>query len=350
MKLDNFVHKKSVWLKGEGPKSNIVISSRVRVARNVKGHLFFEWASDTQKEETLKVVESALKDTKFLKKALFLRMKNTDEIDRCFLVERYLMSREHMTDVKHKGLAVEETEMVSVMINEEDHMRLQVLQPGFNIMEAWRIVDDIDSDLEQHLTFDFSDRFGYLTSCPTNTGTGLRASVMLHLPALVITGQVKNVYEAISKLGLTIRGFYGEGTEASGDFFQISNQVALGHSEPDILDNLEKIINKVISKEESTRDMLVKKRKQEVSDQVFRSYGTLKSARIITSAETIKLLSAVRLGTDLGLIKDIDTALVNEVILLSQPAHLQKIFGKKLNPNERDVKRADFIREKFCEK
>jgi protein arginine kinase len=211
-------------------------------------------------------------------------------------------------------------------------------------------VDEIDTELGNCLKYDFSDHFGYLTSCPTNTGTGLRASVMLHLPALSMTGQIDNVYEATLKLGLTIRGFYGEGTEASGDFFQVSNQVAMGHSEIDILDNLEKIVNKIISKEKSTRDEMMKKRKQEVSDQVHRSYGTLKSARIITSSETIKLLSAVRLGANLGLIEGLDAATVNQILLLSQPAHLQKLYKKELNPNERDVKRADLIRAKLGEK
>lgn len=347
MNLNDLLNKKSEWLKGEGPRSDIVISSRVRVARNIKGHLFFDWASDSAREEVLEEVAPVIMKTKYFKKALFLKMNDISELDRQFLVERHLMSPEHMQDVLHKGLVTEEKEIVSVMINEEDHIRLQVLQSGFNIMEAWRIVDDIDTDLGKHLTYDYSDRFGYLTSCPTNTGTGLRASVMLHLPALVMTNQIESVYEAISKLGLTIRGFYGEGTEASGDFFQVSNQVALGHSEMDILDNLEKIINKIISKEESTRETLLKKRKQEVADQVFRSYGTLKSARIITSNETIKLLSAVRLGANFGLVKGLDAATVNEVLLLSQPAHLQKITGKELNPNERDVKRADLIRREL---
>jgi protein arginine kinase len=214
-------------------------------------------------------------------------------------------------------------------------------------MEAWRIVDDIDAELGQYLVFDYSNRFGYLTSCPTNSGTGLRASVMLHLSALAMTGEIENVYEAISKLGLTIRGFYGEGTEALGDFFQVSNQVTLGHSEIDILDNLERIINKLISREEAARDILLKKRKAELSDRIFRSYGTLKSARIITSSETVRLLSAVRLGVDLGLIKDMDEVGINQVLLLTQPAHLQKISGKEIGPNERDMKRADLIREKL---
>jgi protein arginine kinase len=347
MELNDLMHTRSEWLKGQGPRSNIAMSTRVRIARNVAGHVYFDRASDLQREGTLNAVASAIGKSKFLKKALFLRMKDISELDRAFLVERHLMSREHMVNAAHKGLVVEEKEIVSAMLNEEDHLRLQVLQSGFNVMEAWRIVDDIDTELGEYISFDYSNKFGYLTSCPTNTGTGLRASVMLHLSALVMTGQIENVFDAISKLGLTIRGFYGEGTEALGDFFQISNQVALGHSEMDILDNLERIINKIISREEATRERLIKKRKQEIADGICRSHGTLKSARIITSSETIKLLSAVRLGADLGLIKDVDIVGINEILLLTQPAHLQKINGKELIPYERDIKRADLVRKKL---
>lgn len=347
MKLDDFLFRESEWLKGEGPKSNITISTRVRIARNVEGHLYFERASESQREETLKTVMSAVKRSKFFKKALFFRMKDLSSLDRKFLVERHLMSREHMNNATSKGLVIEEKEMVSAMLNEEDHVRLQVIQSGFNIMEAWRIVDDIDTDLGNYISFDYSNRFGYLTSCPTNTGTGLRASVMLHLSALVMTGQIDNVFDGISKLGLTIRGFYGEGTEALGDFFQVSNQVAMGHSEMDILDNLERITSKIISREEETRENLISTKKEEISDRIHRSSGTLKSARIITSEETVKLLSAIRLGIDLGVIKDIDIAKINEVLLLTQPAHLQKINGKEIAPYERDVIRADLIRKRL---
>ena len=347
MKLNDLVRRKSEWLKGEGPKSNIAMSTRVRIARNVEEHLYFNRANDSQREEVLNTAVSAIRKSGFFAKALFLRIRDVSDLDRKFLVERHLMSREHMQEAAHKGLVVEEKEVVSAMLNEEDHIRLQVLQSGFNVMEAWRIVDDIDTELGQYLSFDYSNKFGYLTSCPTNTGTGLRASVMLHLSALVMSGQIESVFDAISKLGLTMRGFYGEGTEALGDFFQISNQVALGHSEMGILDNLERIINKIISREEATRENLISRRKQEITDRIYRSYGTLKGARIITSNETIKLLSAVRLGVDLGLIKDMDTVRINEVLLFTQPAHLQKINGKEIGPYERDIKRADFIRQKL---
>ena len=347
MRVDNFLHNTSARLNNEGPEADIAVSTRVRVARNVKGHLYFNQADASSREETLKVIISAMKKCKFFKNSSFIRVKDLSEIDRLFMVERHLMSREHSTEVESKAFVVEKEEIVSAMINEEDHIRLQVLQSGFNVLEAWRIVDEIDSELCQYLQFDYSYKFGYLTSCPTNTGTGLRASVMLHLSALALTGQIDNVFNAIAKLGLTMRGFYGEGTKALGDFFQISNQVALGYSEFDILDNLERIIRKIIAKERDLRKNLLTDKKYEISDRIHRSYGTLKSAKIITSNETVKLLSAIRLGIDLGVIQDIDMAKVNEVLLFTQPAHLQKIMGKEIAPYERDIKRADFIREKL---
>ncbi len=345
--LDKFVNNKCEWLRGEGPKSNIVVSTRVRVARNLDGHVFFNWADEKQKEKVLDVVKKAIKRSQFLKNMIFIDMKDTTELDRQFLIERHLMSHDHAQDVTYKGLTFDDKEIVSIMINEEDHIRLQVMQSGFNLMEAWRIVDDIDTDLSHYLTFSYSNKYGYLTSCPTNTGTGLRASVMLHLAALVITDQIENVYKAISKLGLTMRGFFGEGTEAFGDFFQISNQVALGHSEMDIIDNLEKVINKIIEKEEVTRDMLKVKKNGEMADRISRSYGTLKSAKIITSRETIRLLSDVRLGIDLGFITDINMKTINDILLLMQPAHLQEINHSPIGPRERDIKRADLIKEKL---
>ncbi|MBL7073209.1 MAG: protein arginine kinase [Candidatus Omnitrophica bacterium] len=347
MKLNDLLYKESEWLKAEGPKSNVAISTRVRVARNVAGHLYFNRANSAARAETLEMMIKAIKKSKLLKKTLLVKINDISNLDKRFLVERHLMSREHTQNSEFKALAIEESEIVSVMLNEEDHLRLQVMQSGFNVMETWRIVDEIDTELERILHFDYSDKFGYLTSCPTNTGTGMRASVMLHLPILAMTAQIENVFNAISKLGLTMRGFYGEDTEASGDFFQISNQVALGHSEMDVLDNLERIIRKIIHKEESARGELFQKRKEELIDRVHRSYGTLKNARIITSSETIKLLSAIRLGVDLGLLKDITISDVNEVLLLTQPAHLQKINGEEIAPYDRDLKRADLIRQKL---
>ena len=347
MKIDELLHKNSEWLKGTGPKSNIVISTRIRLARNINGFPFFNWAKPKDKEKVLELVKTAIEKSKFLKKALFLSMKDLSELDRQFLVERHLMSPEHVIDPEYKGVAIEDKEIASVMVNEEDHIRIQILQSGFNIIEAWRMSDEIDTDLGKKIPYAFSARWGYLTACPTNTGTGLRASVMLHLPALVMTNQIGKVFQAISKLGLTIRGFYGEGTEAIGNFFQVSNQVTLGRSEGDLIDKIGSIIDKLVKREESTRNILIMKNKDEITDRIWRAYGTLKSARIITSSETIKLLSVIRLGVDLGIVSGMDRTTVNELFILIQPSHLQKIEGKLLNPEQRDHKRADLIRKKL---
>ncbi|MDD5634272.1 MAG: protein arginine kinase [Candidatus Omnitrophica bacterium] len=347
MRLDDLIVKRSEWLRGEGPESSIAMSTRVRVARNLKGRLYFSRANKKEREETLNILFAGVKKSSFFKDALFLKVREISDTDKQFLVERHLMSREHAEDIASKGLVIEEKEIASILLNEEDHIRLQVIESGFNVLEAWKAVDNIDTDLSKHMQFDFSNKFGYLTSCPTNTGTGLRASVMLHLSALAMTSQIDGVFDAISKLGLTMRGFYGEGTEAIGDFYQISNQVALGYSEEDILDNLERIIKKIISRERETRINFLRIKKFEIEDRIQRSYGTLRSAKIITSSETIKLLSAIRLGIDLGIIKDVDIKKINEVLLLTQPAHLQKVAGKEIPPYERDIKRSDFIREKL---
>lgn len=347
MELNDLVNRKSQWSKGEGPRSNIVISTRVRLARNVKDHIYFYRASAPQREELMQLVLEAAKKCDHFKDALYLKMKELSELDRLFLVERHLMSPGHMRNTAFKALVIDPEETASLMVNEEDHLRMQVLRPGFDLIEAWRIADGIDTELSKHLSYDYSNKFGYLSSCPTNTGTALRASVMLHLPGLVLTGQIDNVFEGISKLGLTMRGFYGEGTDAEGDFFQISNQTALGRAELEIIDNLERILNKIISREESTRSMMYTRQHEELTDRVMRSHGTLRNARIITSDETIKLLSAIRLGADMGLIKDLDAASINEILLLAHPAHLQKSVGKTLSSSERDMRRADLIREKL---
>jgi len=345
MKLEDLVYKKSEWLKGTGPKSDIVMSSRIRLARDLEGFSFFGWAKPKEKEKLLVTVKNAVEKSKFLKKALFLYMKDLAEIDRQFLVERHLVSPEHVIDTQYKALIIDSNEIVSMMINEEDHIRMQVLQSGFNIIEAWRMASEIDGDIGKKLTYAFSPKWGYLTACPTNTGTGLRASVMLHLPALVMTNQIGKVFQAISKIGLTMRGFYGEGTEALGNFFQISNQVTLGHSEDGLIEKIVSTVDKIVKREESTRSMILVKNKDEMSDRIWRAYGTLESARIITSTETIKLLSAIRLGIDLNLIKNLDRARINELFMLIQPAHLQKIEGNVLNAHQRDYKRADLIRK-----
>jgi len=347
MILDDLLNNTGEWIRCTGPVCDIVMSSRVRLARNLASYPFAHWASKKEQEAILGISKESILSLKKLKGSLFVEIGKLDPIDKQFLVERHLMSKEHMIDSENKGLSVGQDEVISIMINEEDHLRMQVMKSGFNLREAWQIINDVDTDLGNSLDFAYSVDFGYLTACPTNTGTGMRASVMLHLPSLVMTKQIGKVLQAITKLSLTARGLYGEGTEASGNFFQISNQVSLGHKEEDIIDNIERIIKQIVDHEQSARETLLLQNREALEDRIWRAYGTLKSAHIITSTETIDLLSLARLGVDLGVIKQADRALINELFVVTQPAHLQKLEKKKLSPNQRDVKRAEIIREKL---
>lgn len=347
MNLDDLLTTQGEWLRSTGPNSDIVMSSRIRLARNLSKYPFSHWASKKEQEEVLQITKQAVSSSEKIKTSLCLDIGKLDTIDRQFLVERHLMSKEHTVNSENKGLCIGEREVVSIMINEEDHMRIQVMKSGFDLRDAWYIINGIDDELSELLEYAYGPDFGYLTACPTNTGTGMRASVMLHLPSLVMTKQIGKVLQAITKLSLTARGLYGEGTEASGNFFQISNQVSLGHKEEDVIDNIERIIKQIVDHEQSAREALISQNKDVLVDRIWRAYGTLKSAHIITSDETIDLLSLVRLGVDMNLIKKLDRALINELFIILQPAHLQKIEKKKLTPNQRDAKRADIIREKI---
>ncbi len=347
MKINDLINHTSEWLRGMGPNSDVVISSRIRLARNLDKAIFSHRANKKQAEQTLKTIEQAISKVDYLKKSMIFHLRDLDVVDRQFLLERHLMSLEFAKSSNFKAVVVDEQEIISIMINEEDHLRIQVMQSGFNLFEAFNIINQIDDVLARHLPYAFSPEWGFLTACPTNTGTGMRGSVMLHLPALVIRRQINRVLSAVAKLSFTTRGLYGEGTQASGNFFQISNQVSLGHSEEEILQNLNGLIRQLIEQEQQARQTLLTQDSSLLEDRIWRSYGILKSAHIITSQETIELLSMVRLGLDLGVIKDIDRGTVNELFILTQPAHLQKIEGRKLTHQERDLKRAELLRQKI---
>ncbi|MGA2775675.1 MAG: protein arginine kinase [Candidatus Omnitrophota bacterium] len=347
MQLNDLLKHTSEWLKGTGPNADIVISSRIRLARNLDKFPFPQWANKKQGQEALNAILDAVNKVDYLKGTTVLRMAEMDSIDKQFLIERHLMSLEHAQKTENKALVVDNEEIVSIMCNEEDHMRIQVMQSGFNLFEAWNIINQIDDSLSKVLTFAFSPEWGYLTVCPTNTGTGMRGSVMLHLPALVMSRQIDRVMAAIAKLSFTTRGLYGEGTQASGNFFQISNQVSLGPSEQEIIDNINSIIRQIIEQEAQAREIMMSKSRALLEDRINRSLGILKSARIISSQETIELLSMVRLGEDLGLVKDLNRSSLNELFIITQPAHLQKIEGKNISSEERDIKRAELIRERL---
>lgn len=345
--LNDFIHNTGQWLKGTGTFSHIVMSSRVRLARNIAMCPFPNKASKKNLKDIMDSVQKAMKEIDYFKNSEFFNINELDNIDRQFLVERHLMSHEHANNPEGKGLSVSPEEILSVMVNEEDHLRIQVMQSGLNLDESWKIASAIDDALSQILDFAYSIHWGYLTACPTNTGTALRGSVMLHLPALVMTKQINKVLAAVSKLSFASRGFYGEGTQASGNFYQISNQVSLGQSESDVIQNINGLIRQIIEQEEQARQALLIQNKPILEDKIFRSYGVLKNAHIISSQETVELLSMVRLGIDLDIIKDVDRKAINELLIMIQPAHLQKIENKKLSASERDITRASLIREKI---
>jgi protein arginine kinase len=347
MKIEELLNHTGEWLRGTGPSANIVMSSRIRLARNLSAWPFPNKAAKKELEGAFGSVEKAMTNINFLKDATLFRMTELDQVDRQMLVERHLMSHEHASNPDGKGLIVSAEETVSVMVNEEDHLRIQVMRSGLNLNEAWDIINSIDDSLSHELEFAFLPSWGYLTACPTNTGTAMRGSVMMHLPALVMTKQINKVLAAISKLSFASRGFYGEGTQASGNFYQISNQVALGHSEQDIIQNINGLIRQVIEQEEQARQALLLQNKPMLEDKICRSLGLLKTARIISSQEAIELFSMVRLGLDMGILKNVNHKSLNELFIMIQPAHLQKIEGKKLNAFERDTKRAAVIRQKL---
>ncbi len=344
--IDRFISQPVDWLCGSGPESDIVISSRLRLARNLKAFPFPARLKTAQRVEIIQKVEEAVRNGSFLKGAFYIQSKDLSETDRQFLLERHLVSKEHIAEEGLNAVAITPNEIVSLMVLEEDHLRLQVFQSGLNLVETWRIANEIDDELEKNLEFAFDANLGYLTACPTNVGTGLRASCMLHLPSLVLTKQIHKVLQALSKLNLAVRGLYGEGTQAMGNFFQFSNQMTLGQPEEEIIDNLEGVIRQVITHEKEARDYLRKKRKIKMADQVWRSLATLKAARIVSSSEAVQLLSLVQAGVDLGILEGLLTHKdLNQLFLLIQPAHLQKMNAKELTANERDIRRAEMIRE-----
>lgn len=347
MKIEELLNHTGEWLRGTGPSAHIVMSSRIRLARNLASNNFTNKAGKKDLEAIFTTFENAVGKINLFKGATLFRMGDLDQVDRQMLVERHLMSHEHASNPDGKGLLISGEEVISIMVNEEDHLRIQVMRSGLNLTEGWDMINAMDDALSKELEFAFTPSWGYLTACPTNTGTAMRGSVMMHLPALVMTKQINKVLAAISKLSFASRGFYGEGTQASGNFYQISNQVSLGHSEEDIIQNINGLIRQVIEQEEQARQALLVQNKPMLEDKICRSWGVLKTARIISSQEAIELFSMVRLGVDMGILKHVAHKAINEMFIMIQPAHLQKVEGKKLNAFERDTKRAAVIRQKL---
>jgi protein arginine kinase len=350
MNLDSLLPNLGEWLRGTGPESDVVVSTRIRLARNLVNYPFTNRATHHQKAEILGRAKEALARAELPYKLDFVEVSGISPLDRQFLVERQLISRELAAVLDGpRGVAFDEKESVSVMVNEEDHLRLQVLRSGFSLDEAWQDIDRVDDALEARITYAFHGQFGYLTACPTNVGTGMRASVMLHLPALGLTKQIDKVFRALQKINLAVRGLHGEGSRAFGDLYQISNQVTLGKSEAKVLGEIREVIQTILQYERQARTALVKERKQAEQDRVARAIGTLGSATMITSEETMELLSAVRLGIHLRLIEDLPATTVNQLFIHTQAAHLQKLMGTPLDGEERNAARAKYLKSKLRE-
>src|SRR5215469_14357348 len=331
----------------KGPHDRIVMSSRVRLARNIKEAAFPGWAKKPERVRVLELIRPAIAGLPDMKDAFSETMDNLTTLDKQILVERHLISREHAAKSAGSGLVLNRDETLCVMINEEDHMRMQALRPGLQLRQAWTAVDQADSTLERKLEYAFSPDWGYLTACPTNIGTGIRVSAMLHLPGLVLGEQINPIIQSVNKLGLAVRGLYGEGTEALGNVFQVSNQMTLGESESMIVERLNKVLDQIIEHEENARQMLLEKKPKTVYNHIGRAYGILANAHSISSKETMNLLSLLRLGVDVGLFPGVDRSLVDELFILTQPAHLQKAHSEKLSAEERDLLRADMVRERL---
>jgi protein arginine kinase len=347
MEIKDLSDNTGEWLRGTGKESDIVISSRVRLARNIAGFPFLSRANLKQRREIESLLRKTIIERKIAQDVSYVNLNQATAIDKLFLVERHLISKEHAEGEGERGVAFGKSETVSLMINEEDHLRIQVIRSGFELKKTWDTIDEIDNILGESLNFAFSSRFGYLTACPTNVGTGMRVSVMLHLPALGMTKHIEKVFNAVGKLGLVVRGLYGEGTKVSGDLYQISNQFALGKSEKEILSIIESVIPRITSYERMARKALVMESKDQLEDRIWRSYGMLKAARMITSEEILQLLSQVRMGVNIGLIDDIEMQTLNELFVLTLPAHLQKLEGCELDSAQRNVIRASYVRKRL---
>ncbi len=345
--LHQFLISPSQAAQQHGPNDRIVMSSRVRLARNLRDFAFPGWAKKPERVKILEAVLPAVGALPEMTDSFAEAMDNLTALDKQVLVERHLISREHAAKNIGSGLVLNREESFCVMINEEDHLRMQALRPGFQIREAWNAIDRLDSALEKKLDYAFDNELGYLTACPTNLGTGIRVSAMLHLPGLVLAEQINPIIQSVNKLGLAVRGLYGEGTEALGNIFQVSNQMTLGESETTIVERLEKVLSQIIEHEENARQTLLEKKKKVVFNHIGRAYGILANAHSISSKETMNLLSLLRLGIDMGSFPGTERALVDELFLTTQPAHLQKQISDKLSAEERDLIRADMVRERL---
>jgi len=342
--FSEFAKRSGEWMRGTGPESDIVISSRIRLARNLADFPFIRRCSDEDRVSIERTVRAKMESIPDWAEVRYVDIEQLPEIDRQFLVERQLISREIADAEGARSVAIDYGEQYSVMVNEEDHLRIQVMHSGLGLQSAWERINALDDQLEGTILYAFHPEFGYLTACPTNVGTGLRVSVMLHLPALVITRQIEKVFRSMQRINVTVRGLYGEGSQYTGDFYQVSNQITLGHKEEDLVALVgDNVVPRIIEYERKARDFLVKQGRQDLHDDVSRALGILSTAKKISSEETMHYLSKVRMGVNLGLIDHVQVETINKLFIQTQPAHLQKLQGRLLGSSDRNVERASYL-------
>ncbi len=348
MALHNILTESGEWLSGDGPHSNIVISSRVRLARNLRNFAFPGWAKKADRIAVLECVKPQVESLPEMADAYSAYSQDLSALEKQVLVERHLVSREHAAKGVGSAVVMNRKQTLSIMINEEDHLRIQGIRSGLQLRNVFKLVDKVDTALGEKLDFAFHQQYGFLTACPTNVGTGMRASAMMHLPGLVLSEQINQVIQAVSKVGLAVRGLYGEGTEALGNLFQISNQITLGEKEDEILTRLNKVIEQILQHEVNSRASLLEKKAVLLLDNIGRAFGILRHAHSMASKEALNLLSCLKLGVDLGFFPEDGRLLVDQLFMETQPAHLQKSSQQKLQAEERDTLRADIVRAKLA--
>jgi protein arginine kinase len=343
--IADMVAQTGLWLRGTGPQADRILSTRVRLARNLAGTHFVGRALEDDLNRVYQSVSGAALLAGEFEGGAAQVVGELSLLDRQFLLERHLVSHDLTGDSGTRGLVLSSDEGASILINEEDHVRIQALEAGFQLEQAWKRASRVDEALEECLSFAWSDELGYLTACPTNVGTGMRASVLMHLPALVLTQRIKKILAGVAQVGLTVRGYYGEGTEVMGNFFQISNQVTLGETEEETLTKLTRVVRQILEWEEKAQEVLLRQARLQVEDKILRAAGVLRYSRLLSSAETIGLLSALRFGHALGMRNVPPIAVLNELLIRCQPAHLQKTAGREMSSEERNEYRALMVRQ-----
>jgi len=346
MKIDAILTRPGDWMSG-GTWHPIVISSRVRLARNLAKLPFPGWAKKSERVRILEEIKPEVDTLPAIKDGFSEQLNELSATEKQVLVERHLISREHAAKGMGSAVVINPQQTVSIMINEEDHLRMQAITCGLELEKTFQLIDEIDTALEAQLDFAFDEELGYLTACPTNVGTGMRASAMVHLPGLVLGEQINQVVNSVNKIGLAVRGLYGEGTEAMGNLFQVSNQTTLGEKEDQIIGRLHKVIETLIQRETQARENLMATKRTTLMDQIGRAYGILTHAYSISSKEALNLISVLRLGIDLGFFPEDGRGIINELLMETQPAHLQNLSQQKLAAEERDHLRADIVRARL---